>query len=165
MAFNTEVQKLTSKLNGKLPDADFIFADTYATVYDLISNPTAYGKIIILRPNFLLKVYNSCINNLSNQDSRSQTPLAATQILLLVGYASRIQSYAWTEGTTSSGTHIILQMLQMQFQLGSYLTQSSKPMGLQLLQYQSNIYFLRQFFSSGEFIFLKQSDFTKSCSS
>uniref|UniRef100_A0A7N0TAL6 GDSL esterase/lipase n=1 Tax=Kalanchoe fedtschenkoi TaxID=63787 RepID=A0A7N0TAL6_KALFE len=43
MIFNSRVEKLTAKLNGWLPNAQLMFADTYPAVYDLISNPTAYG--------------------------------------------------------------------------------------------------------------------------
>ncbi|CAM8949229.1 unnamed protein product [Rhodiola kirilowii] len=43
MIFNSRVKILTSKLNLLLPRAQLTFADTYPAVYDLISNPTAYG--------------------------------------------------------------------------------------------------------------------------
>ncbi|CAM8916884.1 unnamed protein product [Rhodiola kirilowii] len=43
MIFNSKVEKLISKLNKRLPNAQLVFADTYPAVYDLITNPTAYG--------------------------------------------------------------------------------------------------------------------------
>ncbi|KAF5480017.1 hypothetical protein F2P56_000793, partial [Juglans regia] len=41
--FNSETQKLVASLNGRLPNAKLIFADTYPAVLDLIDNPTTYG--------------------------------------------------------------------------------------------------------------------------
>ncbi|KAL5573817.1 hypothetical protein UlMin_023414 [Ulmus minor] len=43
LEFNAKVKNLTVSLNNRLPNAKLIFADTYPDVYDLISNPTAYG--------------------------------------------------------------------------------------------------------------------------
>ncbi|MBA0610278.1 hypothetical protein Godav_011145 [Gossypium davidsonii] len=43
MEFNSKVQKLINSLNKHLPNAQMMFADTYAAVLDLIENPTAYG--------------------------------------------------------------------------------------------------------------------------
>lgn len=53
LEFNSKVQKLLKSLNGRLPNAQFAFADTYPDVLDIINNPTTYG----------LKVSNtSCCN-------------------------------------------------------------------------------------------------------
>ncbi|KAL9427806.1 hypothetical protein AB3S75_029901 [Citrus x aurantiifolia] len=41
--FNSKAQELVETLNGRLPSAQFLFADTYSDVYDLIDHPTAYG--------------------------------------------------------------------------------------------------------------------------
>ncbi|EXC20629.1 GDSL esterase/lipase [Morus notabilis] len=41
--FNSKVKTLVASLNSRLPNANLIFADTYPAVFDLISNPTAYG--------------------------------------------------------------------------------------------------------------------------
>ncbi|XP_022143413.1 GDSL esterase/lipase At5g37690 [Momordica charantia] len=41
--FNSKVQTLTATLNKHLPNAQLLFADTYSTVLDLITNPFAYG--------------------------------------------------------------------------------------------------------------------------
>ncbi|KAJ4706877.1 GDSL esterase/lipase family [Melia azedarach] len=41
--FNHKAKRLTTTLNGRLPNAQFLFADTYPAVLDLIENPTAYG--------------------------------------------------------------------------------------------------------------------------
>lgn len=46
--FNAKAQQLVATLNGRLPGAQFLFADTYPDVYDLIDNPTAYGTTSIL---------------------------------------------------------------------------------------------------------------------
>ncbi|XP_050226784.1 GDSL esterase/lipase At5g37690 [Mercurialis annua] len=43
LEFNSKVQNLISSLNQKLPNAKFLFADTYGDVLDLINNPTSYG--------------------------------------------------------------------------------------------------------------------------
>lgn len=45
MEFNSKVQKLVASLNRRLPKAKLAFADTYGDVFDLINNPTAYGKL------------------------------------------------------------------------------------------------------------------------
>lgn len=45
--FNSKVEKLIASLNRRLPRADLTFADTYSDVLDLISNPTAYGIMLI----------------------------------------------------------------------------------------------------------------------
>ncbi|KAL1825046.1 hypothetical protein ACET3Z_011824 [Daucus carota] len=42
--FNSRVQKLLDALNRNLYGAKLAFADTYSAVWDLIHNPTAYGK-------------------------------------------------------------------------------------------------------------------------
>ncbi|KAI9160070.1 hypothetical protein LWI28_004844 [Acer negundo] len=41
--FNSKVKKLIISLNGRLPSAKFMFADTYQDVYDLIEKPEVYG--------------------------------------------------------------------------------------------------------------------------
>ncbi|KAK3218506.1 hypothetical protein Dsin_012476 [Dipteronia sinensis] len=41
--FNSKVKKLIISLNGRLPSAKFMFADTYQEVYDLIEKPNVYG--------------------------------------------------------------------------------------------------------------------------
>ncbi|TXG69915.1 hypothetical protein EZV62_004850 [Acer yangbiense] len=41
--FNSKVKKLIVSLNGRLPSAKFMFADTYQDVYDLIEKPEVYG--------------------------------------------------------------------------------------------------------------------------
>ena len=41
--FNSKVKKLIVSLNGRLPSAKFMFADTYQDVYDLIEEPEVYG--------------------------------------------------------------------------------------------------------------------------
>ncbi|KAG2715164.1 hypothetical protein I3843_03G067700 [Carya illinoinensis] len=41
--FNYKAQNLVASLNGRLPNAKLIFADTYPAVLDLIDNPTTYG--------------------------------------------------------------------------------------------------------------------------
>lgn len=46
--FNSKAQELVETLNGRLPSAQFLFADTYSDVYDLIDHPTAYGTTSIL---------------------------------------------------------------------------------------------------------------------
>ncbi|KAG5064276.1 hypothetical protein AAZX31_02G229600 [Glycine max] len=43
LQFNSNVQKLINTLNHRLPNAKFIFADTYPLVLDLINNPSTYG--------------------------------------------------------------------------------------------------------------------------
>ncbi|GAV76697.1 Lipase_GDSL domain-containing protein [Cephalotus follicularis] len=43
LEFNSKVQRFITTLNGNLPSAQFMFADTYPLVLDLINNPTAYG--------------------------------------------------------------------------------------------------------------------------
>ncbi|XP_027941502.1 GDSL esterase/lipase At5g37690 isoform X1 [Vigna unguiculata] len=43
LQFNSNVQKLINRLNHRLPNAKFIFADTYPLVLDLINNPSTYG--------------------------------------------------------------------------------------------------------------------------
>ncbi|KOM47056.1 hypothetical protein LR48_Vigan07g076000 [Vigna angularis] len=43
LQFNSNVQKLINRLNLRLPNAKFIFADTYPLVLDLINNPSTYG--------------------------------------------------------------------------------------------------------------------------
>ncbi|KAG4955156.1 hypothetical protein JHK87_040750 [Glycine soja] len=43
LQFNSNVQKLIIILNHRLPNAKFIFADTYPLVLDLINNPSTYG--------------------------------------------------------------------------------------------------------------------------
>lgn len=43
LEFNSNVQKLVASLNGRLPNAKFLFADTYPQVLDLIENPSTYG--------------------------------------------------------------------------------------------------------------------------
>ncbi|OMO52679.1 Lipase, GDSL [Corchorus capsularis] len=43
MEFNSKVQILIKSLNKRLPSAQFMFADTYPAVLDLIINPTTYG--------------------------------------------------------------------------------------------------------------------------
>ncbi|KAF9587592.1 hypothetical protein IFM89_004050, partial [Coptis chinensis] len=42
MQFNAQAKKLLNSLNGSLPSARFIYADTYSTVLDLITNPSSY---------------------------------------------------------------------------------------------------------------------------
>lgn len=44
LEFNSKVDKLIDRLNKRLPNANFLFADTYQHVLDLINNPTTYGK-------------------------------------------------------------------------------------------------------------------------
>ncbi|XP_057521582.1 GDSL esterase/lipase At5g37690 [Amaranthus tricolor] len=41
--FNFKVQKLVLNLNNRLTDANFVFADTYQHVLDLITNPQSFG--------------------------------------------------------------------------------------------------------------------------
>ncbi|XP_059452029.1 GDSL esterase/lipase At5g37690 isoform X1 [Corylus avellana] len=43
LEFNSKVKNLVASLNGRLPNAKLIFADTYSGVLDLIENPSAYG--------------------------------------------------------------------------------------------------------------------------
>ncbi|KAL5811813.1 hypothetical protein ACOSQ3_026763 [Xanthoceras sorbifolium] len=43
LEFNSKVKKLILSLNGRLPSAKFLFADTYPDVFDLINNATHYG--------------------------------------------------------------------------------------------------------------------------
>ncbi|KAI4321257.1 hypothetical protein MLD38_034656 [Melastoma candidum] len=43
LQFNARVQKLMTTLNGRLPMAKFVFADTYQDVLDLIENADTYG--------------------------------------------------------------------------------------------------------------------------
>ncbi|OMP08917.1 Lipase, GDSL [Corchorus olitorius] len=43
MEFNSKVQNLIKSLNKRLPSAQFMFADTYPAVLDLIINPRTYG--------------------------------------------------------------------------------------------------------------------------
>ncbi|XP_062104864.1 GDSL esterase/lipase At5g37690 [Humulus lupulus] len=43
LEFNSKVKRLITSLNSRLPKAALMFADTYPAVFDLISNPTAYG--------------------------------------------------------------------------------------------------------------------------
>ncbi|KAJ8761321.1 hypothetical protein K2173_001377 [Erythroxylum novogranatense] len=43
LEFNSKVEKLISSQNRHLPNAKFIFVDTYADVLDLVNNPTTYG--------------------------------------------------------------------------------------------------------------------------
>ncbi|GMN28464.1 hypothetical protein TIFTF001_002067 [Ficus carica] len=47
LEFNSNVKKLVGSLNTRLSNATILFADTYPAVFDLISNPTAYGKPFI----------------------------------------------------------------------------------------------------------------------
>ena len=42
--FNHAVGKMIEKLSKTLPNANFKFADTYDFLYDLVSNPSKYGK-------------------------------------------------------------------------------------------------------------------------
>ena len=44
LEFNSKVKNLVASLNGRLPNAKLIFADTYSGVLDLIENPSACGK-------------------------------------------------------------------------------------------------------------------------
>ncbi|KAG5052931.1 hypothetical protein JHK87_005129 [Glycine soja] len=46
LQFNSNVQKLINTLNHRLPNAKFIFADTYPLVLDLINNPSTYDTSI-----------------------------------------------------------------------------------------------------------------------
>lgn len=46
LEFNSKVKKLITSLNKRLPNATLMLADTYHVVLDLISNPTAYGKLL-----------------------------------------------------------------------------------------------------------------------
>ena len=48
LEFNSKVKKLITSLNRRLPNATLLFADTYPAVFDLISHPTAYGKLLNL---------------------------------------------------------------------------------------------------------------------
>jgi len=43
LEFNSKVKHLVASLNGRLPNAELIFADTYSAILDLIENPSAYG--------------------------------------------------------------------------------------------------------------------------
>ncbi|XP_065861336.1 GDSL esterase/lipase At5g37690 [Euphorbia lathyris] len=43
LEFNSKVHNLISRLNQTLPNANFLFADTYGDIMDLINKPTAYG--------------------------------------------------------------------------------------------------------------------------
>ncbi|QCE01172.1 zeta-carotene desaturase [Vigna unguiculata] len=47
LQYNSNVQKLITRLNHRLPNAKFIFADTYPSVLDLINNPSTYGQFDI----------------------------------------------------------------------------------------------------------------------
>ncbi|WCJ25210.1 GDSL esterase/lipase At5g37690 [Euphorbia peplus] len=46
LEFNSKVKRLINTLNQRLPNASFLFVDTYGDILDLISNPTAYGMKI-----------------------------------------------------------------------------------------------------------------------
>lgn len=45
LVFNDRIRKLVASLNQQLPGARLMFADTYPTVLDLITNPTTYGDL------------------------------------------------------------------------------------------------------------------------
>lgn len=48
--FNVKVQNLVLSLNKHLENAEFVFADTYQDVLNLITDPHAYGKNSVI-PN------------------------------------------------------------------------------------------------------------------
>lgn len=64
LEFNSKVKNLVASLNGRLPNAKLIFADTYSGILDLIDNPSAYGKpktapFLAMKHANCLRMFNS----------------------------------------------------------------------------------------------------------
>lgn len=122
--FNHKAKRLTTTLNGRLPNAQFLFADTYPAVLDLIENPTAYGSLLF--PFSFNQNYDQKKIHFFTA-AFSQTPflLFILQVLRCrihpvamwthrsVACACPTQKYAVLAGILCFGMHFILQMQQM----------------------------------------------------
>jgi len=54
--FNNGLKSLVNQLNNELPDARFIYVNTYGIFQDIISNPSSFGNYFCLK-HFLVIIF------------------------------------------------------------------------------------------------------------